>query len=268
MKKQYKILYLFAIALLLFLSLKGCVSCAKWLRNGFHSEPRIIKQITSSGKYIIYSYTKFGGAFTSDINGIKLFKINEKFKEGKGIDLDGNIFEWISDDTLLVYNISLKSEEISQPKDTFPIKTTFKTVGDFTLKTDYYISNSFMRVNIRNFDFVSTTKDSIFIRTVKEKEIDIINNAKLYGKVAFYNGEDGIFKFPLGSVRITLKSDSIINISASKIKKGMDFELLNPDSTYTTGLPRISIVSFDFVPTKKISTEGLNERKIWWEIIK
>src|SRR5688500_10809485 len=79
---------------------------------------RFRKQLTPSGKYIIYDYARFGSmAFSSDILGTEVFEANESFDEGEGELLNGSISEWISDDTLLVYNFR---SDLNQPKDTLP----------------------------------------------------------------------------------------------------------------------------------------------------
>lgn len=206
------------------------------------------RQVTPSGQYAIYDYARYGPmAFSSDISGTELFKIDEKFKEGNGIAINGAISEWLSDDTLLVYNFK---SDLNQPKDTLPIKTEFTNLGDFTIKTVYYKANSGGRA-IYDFDSVITTRDSIFIRTVSE------------------NNENQILGFPLGATTIKSKSDSIIHISIdTRLTKNMNFVYKNPDGTFTSGLPGVGTTWYDLTPTKRISAKGLNERKIFWDIEK
>ena len=208
------------------------------------------KQITPSGKYVIYNYGRHGAmAFSSDIVGTELFEANEEFKEGKGVKLDGAISEWLSDDTLLVYDFNLKSES-EQPKDTLPIKTDLKRVGDFTIKMVYYIPNSWTMV-ARNFDSVTTTNDSIFVKTI------------------FENGKIEILRFPLGATTIISKCDSIIQIAVhARLRKSMDVSRKNPDGTFTEGLPAVGTIWYNLKPKHRISIDGLNERKIFWDIAK
>ena len=209
---------------------------------------RFSKQITPSGKYVIYDYARFGPmAFSSDILGTEIFKVGEVFEEGHGKVINGVISEWLSDDTLLVYNFK---SNLDQPKDTFPIKTEFSKLGDFIVKTDYYKSNSGGRA-IYNIDSIATTNDSIFIRTISEKK------------------DKNILRFPLGAVNISVKSDSIVHVRIdSRLNKNMSFVYKNPDGSFSTGLPEVGTTWYDLTPITKISPRGLNERKIFWEIEK
>ncbi len=203
------------------------------------------KQITPSGKYVIYDYARYGPmAFSSDIYGTELFKLDEKFEEGKGQTIDGAICEWISNDTLLVYNFK---SNLEQPKDTLPIKTEFSKLGDFIAKTIFYKSNSGGRA-IYEFDSVKTTDKSIIIRV-------ITNNKKKH-----------FISFPLGGTTIKTKSDSIVHIKVSnRLSKNMNFVYKNKDGTFTGGLADVGTTWYDLTPARKISPKGLNERKVFWE---
>lgn len=207
---------------------------------------RFGRQVTPSGKYVIYEYARYGPmAFSSDILDTELFRIDEKFEERKGIAINGAISEWLSDDTLLIYNFK---SDLKQPKDTLPIKTEYKKLGDFIIKTVYYKTNSGGRA-IYDFDSVATTRDSIYIWTdAKEKKSQIL-------------------RFPLGATTIKFKGDSIIHISINtRLIKNMHFVYKNPDGTFTTGLPEIGTYWYDLTPTKRISPKRLNERKIFWDL--
>ncbi|HZB15494.1 MAG TPA: hypothetical protein VE467_20810 [Chryseolinea sp.] len=203
------------------------------------------KQLTPSGKYVIYNYAKFGPmAFSSDIIGTELFPVNEPFEEGEGKSITGSISEWISDDTLLVYNFK---SELHQPKDTLPIKTEYESVGDFITKTVFYKTNSGSR-SILHFDSVATTKNSIIIRTIPKK------------------GKKELICFPLGGTTIQVQSDSITHIEIStRLHKSMDFVYKNPDGTYSINLPRVGTTWYDLTPTKKISPSTIQEKKVFWE---
>lgn len=209
---------------------------------------RFAKQVTPSGKYVIYDYARFGPmAFSSDISGTELFAIDKEFKEGNGIEIDGSISEWLSNDTLLVYNFK---SDLKQPKDTLPIKTEFTKLGDFTVKTVYYKSNSGGRA-IYKFDSVSMTNDSIFIQTVQK------------------DAEKKIIGFPLGGTVIEATKDSIIHIAVNtRLTKNMNFVYKNPDGTFTSGLPGIGTTWYDLSPIKRINPKTLNENKVFWEIKK
>lgn len=147
----------------------------------------------------------------------------------------------------LVYNFKSK---LNQPKDTFPIKTEFTKLGDFTVKTIYYKANSGGRI-IRDFDSIQTTTDSIFIRTFLD------------------NGKSQTLRFPLGGTTIKSTIDSIIHISVdTRLTKNMSFILTNSDGTIQSGLPGIGTICYDLTPRKKISPKDFSERKIFWEIVK
>ena len=203
------------------------------------------KQITPSGKYIIYKYTSAGSmAFSSDNSRTEVFQINDKFEDGTGVEIKGEICEWISNDTLLVYNFNSK---LKQPKDTFPIKTEYKKVGDFTVKTLFFMTNS-SGANNYTFDSVWTSENNI---SIKFNSTPTRQNVRV---------------FPLGSVRITTNSDSIKFIEIFEgISKSMNFTYLNKDGTTSRGLPNIGTTWFRYTPTKKISPLKLNTKKIFWE---
>jgi len=206
---------------------------------------RFGKQVTPSGKYVIYDYARYGSmAFSSDISATEVFSIGETFAEGEGIRIDGAITEWISDDTLLIFSFR---SDLQQPKDTLPIKTEHYNVGDFTVKSVNYKSNSGSRV-ISDFDSVSTTKDSIWIRLVSEEK------------------ERRIISFPFGGTYIKVKSDTINHIEVStRLHKSMDFVYKNPDGTFTSDLPHVGTTWYDLTPIKKISPSSLQEKKVFWE---
>lgn len=201
--------------------------------------------MSPSGKYVIYDYARYGPmAFSSDITGTELFEIDQKFVEGEGEKISGAISEWISNDTLLVFNFK---SDLKQPKDTLPIKTEYSRLGDFVVKTLFYKSNSGGR-DIYDFDSVATSSDSIFVR------------------VLLNNKEKKVLGFPLGGTSIKTKSDSLVHIEIDgRLNKSMSFVYKNPDGTFTTGLPEVGTTWYDLTPVKNISPTGLTKRKIFWE---
>ena len=203
------------------------------------------RQITPSGKYVIYDYARYGPmAFSSDISGTELFKIGEKFVEGNGKKIDGEISEWLSNDTLLVYDFK---SDLAQPKDTLPISTIHYNRGDFIVKTVYYKSNAGYR-EIYKFDSLSTTNDSILIRVVSDK------NKKQF------------LRYALGGTTIKINANLLTKIEVAGIlDKSMDFVYKNKDGSFSTGLPEIRNTWIEFMPTKQISPKTLNKSKIFWE---
>lgn len=206
------------------------------------------KQLTPSGEYVIYKYARNGSmAYSSDVTGTELFKVNEPFTERKGEPIRGLISEWISNDTLLVYNFSSGSE---QPQDTLSMKTEYENIGDFVVKSVFYSPNSFSSYT-SEFDSVSTTRDSIIIRTVSKK------------------GEKKFISFPLGGTTVQATSDSIIHIEISaRLHMSMDFVYKNPDGTFTRNLPEVGTTVYGLTPTKKISPFLIQKKKVFWEQIK
>lgn len=231
-----KIYYLFALLLI--------TSCESEQETYKYNQFR--KQITPSGKYVIYDYSRYGSmAFSSDIAGTELFDIKDKFEEGKGLKINGAISEWISDDTLLVFNFKSNQD---QPKDTFPVKVEYEKVGDFNIKTIYYGAANFGGRNIYEFDSVRTSNDLIYLRLVGNKK------------------RKRTITFPLGATTIKTKGDTIVHIEvATRLSKNMDFVYKNKDGSMTTGLPGIGTTDYDLTPTKTILKKGLNPNKIFWE---
>jgi hypothetical protein len=207
---------------------------------------RFSKQITPSGKYIIYDYARYGAmATSSDISGTEVLKIDDTFSEGKGEEINGAISEWISKDTLLVYNFK---SNLDQPQDTLPTKIKYSKTGDFIVKTVFYGASNAGYRSISDFDSVRTTDDSIFIHLVTN------------------NKENETLSFPLGATTIETKGDSIIHIEVStRLNKNMNFVYKNEDGSFTSGLPEIGTTWYDLTPTKKISPKGLNKRRIFWQ---
>lgn len=202
-------------------------------------------QVTPSGRYIICDYARSStDSNASDVVGIELFKVGQDFIEGHGEKINGELSEWISNDTLLVYDFTSK---LMQPKDTFPIKTEFKELGDFVIKTVFYKSNS-KGYDRYEFDSVSISNDSILIRTISDKK------------------RHKFMRFPLGATTIRSESDSVALIEVSgKVTKSMNFIYKNPNGTYSTGLPEIGIMYYKFTPRKKILSKELHKRKVLWE---
>ena len=210
-----------------------------------HEYYKFRKQITPSGKYVIYDYARYGSmAFSSDISSTELYSIDKNFEEGKGVIIQGAISHWLNNDTLLVYDFK---SELKQPKDTFPIITTYKNIGDFTVKSINYKTN-FGGTNRYAFDSVWTKNDKIYVRFI------------------YSETRKNTRSFPLGSVSIKANNDSIELIEIfGELSKNMHFTYKNTDGTFSKNLPGIGSTYYEYTPTKKISPKNLSKKKIFWE---
>lgn len=227
------------------------------------------KQITPSGKYVIYEYARNGEmSFGSSILGTRVFKIDEKFSEDKGISINGGIQEWISDDTLLL------TRNLNTPynlKDTLPIDISYQKVGDFLVKNltyNYYSSGSSIEFV---FDSVYTTNDSIFIKIEKNSLTKAMQYYQIEKFKHVYNYlkflENKKFSSPLGNIYIKTKKDTIDYIEVSTISiNHMTADNKQNDGSTNYGLPGNTNITIIFIPNKNILTKGLNKRKIFWEV--
>lgn len=196
-----------------------------------HEYYKFSKQITPSGKYIIYDYARYGAAASnSDTYSTELFPIDKEFEEGKGKIIQGVISHWVNNDTLLVYDFK---SGLLQPKDTLPIKTSYKNIGDFIVKSINYKTNS-GGTNRYTFDSVWTSNERIYVK---------FNSGKK---------KTNTRSFPLGSVSIKTTFDSIESIELfGELSKNMHFTFKNPDGTFSNNLPGISTTYYEYTPTKK-----------------
>lgn len=217
-------------------------NCCRWQQEKAQYY-RFSRQLTPSGKYVIYNYAREGKiAFFPDVSGTEVFGISQAFEEGQGERIDGSISQWISDDTLLVYDFTYP---MKQPRDTLPIKTQLDKVGDFIVKTVFYKSNSTTNSNY-SFDSVYASKDSLFIRLFPQEE-------------------GMLLALPLGGTHVNVKDDSIYTIEIqTRVHKSMDFERTFSDGTTQAGLPRIQVEGYHLIPINKISPTLLPEKKVFW----
>ena len=202
-------------------------------------------QKSPNGNYNIIKYRRSGAmAFSSDIIGTELFEVNKEFKEGKGRRINGIVSEWISNDTLLVYNFNTN---LDQPKDTFPIKTQIDKFNDLVIKTEYYRPNSWGG-NTYSFDSIWTNNHGV---SIKFKYTDTKFNVRTY---------------PYGAVTITSKDKIIESVEAfAGIRKSMNFVYKNPDGTFSTNLPGIGLTTNNYKPIRKIDIRELEKSKIFYQ---
>ncbi|NRA92900.1 MAG: hypothetical protein HRU26_09510 [Psychroserpens sp.] len=208
---------------------------------------KFAKQITPNGKYVIYEYSRFGSKpFNSEISKTEVFPAVQKFVEGQGTDIKGSIGEWLSEDTLLVYNFK---SETKRSKHNSPVKTEYQTIGALTIKTVHYKTNSGVR-SFKYFDAVRTTDDSIFVQIVEGQH------------------KRRTLSFPLGGTTIKANSDSIFHISVkSRVSRNMDFVYKNTESSESHRNPDVRNTWYDLTPTRRINPAALHQNKIFWEII-
>lgn len=111
------------------------------------------RQLALNNKNYIYNYR----------DTLILYKdINESVKNriilNGDLGQDGNIGEWINDDTLTIYVTSINDN--LQPKDTFPVSITYQKNYDIVLKRIKYQVNAYTSDHYY-FDSLSTNSKSI-----------------------------------------------------------------------------------------------------------
>jgi len=172
----------------------------------------------------------------------KYLRLVKKFEERGGTKIEGSFGEWLSKDTLLVYDFRTEKEDQT---DTLPIKTTYTRIADFTVKTLFYHSIG-GGSDRRTFDAVETTSDSIFLRS--EAEFNQIET----------------LKYPLGAVTIKTREGAIRKITVER-PPGLRLNCSNEGTDSAACYPHITTGGIELTPTHRISPNGLNRRRIFWD---
>ncbi|KQC32664.1 hypothetical protein AAU57_04505 [Nonlabens sp. YIK11] len=205
----------------------------------------VYKQKSLNEKYAIYQYSRPGlMAFSSDITGTRLLPINKEFSEKNGIEINGRIKQWISEDTLEIYRFN-NPKDFEQPKDTLK-KVYYEKAYDLTLKVVENDRINAGRLQEKYFDSLKINQNKITFFGLKHKF-----GPKPINEIETYN---------LGDFKILSIKDSIQKIEHHFLEKGMDLKYHNSDGTITENLPRIEIKTVWFYPTKKLKTNDYNEK--------
>ncbi|ADB39260.1 hypothetical protein Slin_3249 [Spirosoma linguale DSM 74] len=193
------------------------------------------RQLSPDKKYYIYEYARYGPmAFSSDISGTRIMSTAEKFSEAAGEDLSAQIGAWISKDTLLLYD----DFESGWASDTLPIRIKYDKFDNIVLKRVSYKSIGGGRAPY--------TFDSLRVSA---------------GKLQFF-GVDSVksksLTFSLGSITLRQQADSINRIDVYEVKKWYN----------AANEPMVTLETYEFIPTRKISPKNLGTVGIFMELKK
>ena len=204
----------------------------------------VLEQETPNKKYKIYNYCRSGMmAFSSDIFGTQLQKGNTKFKERSGIEINGRISKWISNDTLEIFRFK-SNADLKRPKDTLS-KITYEKAYDLTLKVLNYDRITGGGMNEYFFDEFK----------IDSKKIEFYGIERELGPIL---GDS--LEYSLGNIEIVSKQDTVAEICVEKIKTGMNGQYRNTDGSVTENLPQIMTKSIRFYPTKRILASDLKNK--------
>ena len=187
-------------------------------------------------------------AFTNERYKTLIFNKNEEFDINGGFDIDGNIGEWISEDTLTIYRFDNKSE---QPKDTI-VRISYEKFRDLNLKIlNYGASNSWVSYEY-SFDYLE----------IKNNKINFYNINRIGGPELEKN-----ISLNFGNLKIETNSDTITKIINERVETNMDFTYNNQDGTYTENLPEIKKITINYYPKKTIKFKNIkNTDKIFIDV--
>lgn len=189
-------------------------------------------------------------AFSSDICGLQIQKKDTKFKEKKGVEINGQISRWISNDTLEIKRFK-NNADLQLPKDTISTVVYEKAYG-LTLKIINYDRTTGGFLNEYEFEEIEILKDKI-----KFKEI-----TRILGPII-----ESPIEFSLGNIKIESGQDTISKIIVETIQTGMNGQYRNSDNSITENLPQIMYKTIYFYPTKKLRYSDLeNKNGIFYKL--
>ena len=203
------------------------------------------RQLTPDKQHYIYWYQRPGPmAFSSDYYGLQIMGLDEPFKDGEGLDLDGDIDYWISMDTLV---ISSNSREDYHPKDTLPVNITYEKLDNIVVKHIQNHPGTGGGLNRFKFDSLSVSANRITFYNVDGLE----NGNKTYS-------------YPLGAISVEANGNTITKIEFSHHYKSMTFTRIDEKGKTLTGEPENGSDSYEFIPTKEIAVSRLGEVGIFF----
>ncbi|MES2545008.1 MAG: hypothetical protein V4548_08995 [Bacteroidota bacterium] len=172
-------------------------------------------------------------AFTDEIYKTLIFTDDEEFDINGGYEVNGNIGEWISEDTLTIYRFDNKEE---RPKDTI-IRISYEKFGNINFKIMNYGATNSGCLNEYSFENYK----------IKNNKIYFYNIDRILGPILESN-----ITLNLGNLKIETNSDTITKIINERVETNMDLTYHNPDGTYTENLPQIKIITTYYYPKNTI----------------
>ena len=209
----------------------------------------LLAQKSLDGKYMIYKYYRPGSmAFSGEIYGTQIQKIDDRFKENAGINVKGDLIKYIGIDTLEIYRKKLGQ----QPTDTIP-KIKYEKAYDLTLKVLEFDGHNGGNSRELYFDDLIITDKKIKFTGVKSGLGKAFNDIEVN----------------LGSVELEIASDTITKISYKTIQASMNGRKKNADGTFRENLPSIKRVVNSFIPNIKLEIKDFENRNgIYYDIKK
>lgn len=157
----------------------------------------LARQLTPDRKHYIYKYARYGAAFTSDITGVRILDLDERFAENAGEEFFYSISGWISEDSILINSV----DRVSVNADTLPISTRYEQFKSYTVKRVSYEST------VKGGGGAKYTFDSLSMQQGKLKIFNIDNRSV----------PDLIFA--LGPVTVFKNGSLVEKIEVESIKK-------------------------------------------------
>jgi hypothetical protein len=200
------------------------------------------RQLTPDKRHFIYDYERSGSFVSSnEIFGRRLIAVNDSFGERTGEDVEG-VIEQRAKDTLIIH---CYRKDYEQPKDTFTIKTDYKSYDGIIVKRIYeqpLVGGGI--VGMFDFDSVKVGNNQIRFNGVRRKFGD-----KKYS--------DRQISFALGEVKVYANSDSVTKIEIDRQYKSMNFSRINESGKRLYNQPEVLLNTYEFTPTKKINPKML-----------
>lgn len=187
-------------------------------------------------------------AFTNERYKTLIFDKNEEFDVNGGFEIDGNIGEWIAEDTLTIYRFDNKSE---QPKDTI-IRISYEKLGGLNFKVMNYGACNSSSLNEYSFEKLK----------IEDNKICFYNLNRILGPELEKN-----LILNLGNFKIETNSDTITKIINERVETNMDFTYHNQNGTYIENLPEVKRITTYYYPKKTMKFESLKSKdKIFIDI--
>ncbi|MEO6850070.1 MAG: hypothetical protein ABI203_06755 [Mucilaginibacter sp.] len=142
-------------------------------------------------------------------------------------------------------------EKYEQPKDTFIVKTEYKTYDGITIKSIYeqpIVGGGYA--------------DQLDFDSVKNEN----NRVKFFGAISKLGNKlnsDPELSFPSGEVVVYSDSGFVTKIEYDKQFKDMNYSRLDESGKRLYNQPEVEIKTYEFTPRKKINENSLGEMGIF-----